>query len=156
MEGIVVDLGQRAGRSQQLTHDPPPETSYPLTTSNAQAAGVGHVLAVDSVALDVDSRGVDVQWSEPADRRLVWEESGGCEGGKPLQHKCFQPIGCGVARLDRIGLGFRGWTAIPLRPRPAGGMGAACGAGKMMLACVARRPPRPPTWLAAQRPRPIW
>jgi hypothetical protein len=33
MEGIVVDLGQRAGRSQQPTHDPRPETSYPLSDS---------------------------------------------------------------------------------------------------------------------------
>ena len=38
----------------------------PVTTSNAQTAGVGHVLATDSVALDTDTRGVDVQWSENA------------------------------------------------------------------------------------------
>jgi hypothetical protein len=38
----------------------------PVTTSNTQAAGVGHVLAVDSVAVDTDSRGVDVQYSENA------------------------------------------------------------------------------------------
>ena len=31
MEGIVVDRGQRAGRSQQLNHDPPAETSYPVS-----------------------------------------------------------------------------------------------------------------------------
>ena len=31
----------------------------PVTTSNAQAAGVGHVLASGAVALDTDTRGVD-------------------------------------------------------------------------------------------------
>ena len=38
----------------------------PVTTSNGQAAGVGHVIATDAVALDTDTRGVDVQWSENA------------------------------------------------------------------------------------------
>ena len=38
----------------------------PIVTSLAQTAGVGHVLATDSVALDSDTRGVDVQWSENA------------------------------------------------------------------------------------------
>ena len=37
-----------------------------MTTSNAQAAGVRHVIATDAVALDTDTRGVDVQWSENA------------------------------------------------------------------------------------------
>ena len=31
-----------------------------------QAAGVGHVIAAGAVALDTDTRGVDVQWSENA------------------------------------------------------------------------------------------
>jgi hypothetical protein len=30
MEGNVVDPGQRADRSQQVNHDPPPGTSYPV------------------------------------------------------------------------------------------------------------------------------
>ena len=37
-----------------------------MTTTNAQVAGVGHVLATDAIALDTDTRGVDVQWSENA------------------------------------------------------------------------------------------
>ena len=37
-----------------------------MTTSNAQAAGVGRVIATDAVALDTATRGVDVQWSENA------------------------------------------------------------------------------------------
>ena len=37
-----------------------------MTTSNAQAAGVGHVLASGAVAVDTDTGGVDVQWSENA------------------------------------------------------------------------------------------
>jgi hypothetical protein len=35
-------------------------------TTNAQTAGVGHVVATGAVALDTDTRGVDVQWSENA------------------------------------------------------------------------------------------
>jgi hypothetical protein len=31
MEGIVVNLGKGPGRSQQLNHDPPQETSYPVS-----------------------------------------------------------------------------------------------------------------------------
>ena len=38
----------------------------PVTTSNAQAAGLGHVIASGAVALDTNTRGVDVQWSENA------------------------------------------------------------------------------------------
>ena len=38
----------------------------PVVTTNAQAAGVGHVFASDSIALDTETRGVDVQWSENA------------------------------------------------------------------------------------------
>ena len=37
-----------------------------MTTSNAQATSVGHVLASGTVALDTDTRSVDVQWSENA------------------------------------------------------------------------------------------
>ena len=51
-----------------LPYDPATRRLFgvPVTTSNAQTAGVGHVLAVDSVALDTDTRGVDVQYSENA------------------------------------------------------------------------------------------
>jgi hypothetical protein len=37
-----------------------------VVATNAQAAGVGHLLASGAVALDTDSRGVDGQWSENA------------------------------------------------------------------------------------------
>jgi hypothetical protein len=36
----------------------------PIVVSAAQAAGVSHTVAAGSVALDVDTRGVEVQWSE--------------------------------------------------------------------------------------------
>ena len=51
-----------------LPYDPATRRLFgvPVTTSNAQAAGVGHVLASGAVALDTDTRGVDVQWSENA------------------------------------------------------------------------------------------
>ena len=98
MEGSVGDLGQRAGRSQQLNHDPPPETSYPVTTSNAQAAGVGHVLAVDSVALDVDSRGVDVQWSENATADSFGKNQVVARAESRYNTSVFSPLG--VVSLD--------------------------------------------------------
>ena len=36
----------------------------PIATTISATAGVGHVLAADAVVLDVDSQGVQVQWSE--------------------------------------------------------------------------------------------
>ena len=51
-----------------LPYDPATRRLFgvPVTTSLAQAAGVGHVIASGAVALDTDTRGVDVQWSENA------------------------------------------------------------------------------------------
>ena len=51
-----------------LPYDPATRRLFgvPVTTSNAQTAGVGHVIASGAVALDTDTRGVDVQWSENA------------------------------------------------------------------------------------------
>jgi HK97 family phage major capsid protein len=51
-----------------LPYDPAARRLFgvPVTTSNAQTAGVGHVIASGSVALDTDTRGVDVQYSENA------------------------------------------------------------------------------------------
>ena len=36
----------------------------PIVATVSEAAGVGHVLAVDAVVLDTDTMGVGVQWSE--------------------------------------------------------------------------------------------
>ena len=67
--------GRRAGaverdrdRTPGLPYDPATRRLFgvPVTTSNAQAAGLGHVIATGAVALDTDTRGVDVQWSENA------------------------------------------------------------------------------------------
>ena len=51
-----------------LPYDPATRRLFgvPAPTTNAQVAGVGHVLATDAIALDTDTRGVDVQWSENA------------------------------------------------------------------------------------------
>lgn len=51
-----------------LPYDPATRRLFgvPVTTTNAQVAGVGHVLATDAIALDTDTRGVVVQWSENA------------------------------------------------------------------------------------------
>jgi|KBSMisStaDraftv2_1062788.scaffolds.fasta_scaffold53283_4 hypothetical protein len=51
-----------------LPYDPTSQRLFgvPVVTTNAQTAGVVHVLTTGAVALDTDSRGVDVQWSENA------------------------------------------------------------------------------------------
>ena len=80
-EGVELALSsQSAIEHLSLPYDPATRRLFgvPVTTSNAQAAGVGHVLAADSVALDTDTRGVDVQWSEnaTADELLPQPDSG--------------------------------------------------------------------------------
>ena len=44
----------------------PAPIRYSCDHQQRARAGVGHVLAMDAVALDTDQRGVDVQWSENA------------------------------------------------------------------------------------------
>ena len=68
-EGVELALSStNAVEHLSLPYDPATRRLFgvPVTTSNAQAAGVGHVLASGAVALDTDTRGVDVQWSENA------------------------------------------------------------------------------------------
>ncbi len=68
-EGVELALSaQSAVEHMGLPYDPATRRLFgvPVVTTNAQAAGVGHVVATDSVALDTDTRGVDVQWSENA------------------------------------------------------------------------------------------
>jgi len=68
-EGVELALtSTTAIEHLSLPYDPATRRLFgvPVTTTNAQAAGVGHVIATGSVALDTDTRGVDVQWSENA------------------------------------------------------------------------------------------
>jgi Phage capsid family len=68
-EGVELALSSvTAIEHLSLPYDPATRRLFgvPVTTSNAEAAGVGHVIASGSVALDTDTRGVDVQWSENA------------------------------------------------------------------------------------------
>ena len=68
-EGVELALSSQAAIEHlSLPYDPATRRLFgvPVTTSNAQAAGVGHVIASGAVALDTDNRGVDVQWSENA------------------------------------------------------------------------------------------
>ena len=83
-----------------LPYDPTSRRLFgvPVITTNAQTAGVGHVLATGAVALDTDSRGVDVQWSENATadsfgKNLVFAR---CEGRYATS--VFSPLG--VVSLD--------------------------------------------------------
>ena len=91
---------QTAIEHQGLPYDPATRRLFgvPVTTSNAQAAGVGHVLATGAVALDTDNRGVDVQWSENATadsfgKNLVFSR---CESRYATS--VFSPLG--VVSLD--------------------------------------------------------
>jgi hypothetical protein len=70
----------------------------PVTTSNAQAAGVGHFFASGAVAVDTDNRGIDIQWSENAtadsfSRNLVFARAEG-----RYATSVFSPLG--VCTLD--------------------------------------------------------
>jgi HK97 family phage major capsid protein len=68
-EGVELGLASQAAIEHVgLPYDPATRRlfSVPVTTSNAQTAGVGHALATGAVALDTDTRGVDVQYSENA------------------------------------------------------------------------------------------
>lgn len=68
-EGVELALSSQAAIEHlSLPYDPATRRLFgvPVTTSNAQAAGVGDVLASGAVALDTDTRGVDVQWSRNA------------------------------------------------------------------------------------------
>ena len=68
-EGVELALSaQNAIEHLGLPYNPAKRQLYgvPVVTANTQAAGVGHVFASDSIALDTDNRGVDVQWSENA------------------------------------------------------------------------------------------
>jgi hypothetical protein len=98
-----VELGLSTTNSIEhmgLPYDPASRRLFgvPVVVSNAQAAGVGHVLATGAVALDTDTRDVAVQWSEnvTADsfgKNLVFA---GCES--PYATSVFSPLG--VVSLD--------------------------------------------------------
>lgn len=83
-----------------LPYDPAARRLFgvPIATSNAQTAGVGHLLATGSVAVDTDTRGVDVSYSENATadsyaRNLVFAR---CESRYATS--VFSPLG--VVTLD--------------------------------------------------------
>jgi HK97 family phage major capsid protein len=100
-EGVELGLSSVAAIEHlSLPYDPATRRLFgvPVTTSNAQAAGVGHVIASGAVALDTDTRGVDVQWSENATadsfgKNLVFAR---CESR--YNTSVFSPLG--VVTLD--------------------------------------------------------
>ena len=127
-----------------------------MTTFNAQAAGVGHVLATDAVAVDTDTRGVDVQWSENATADSFGKNLRFRPVRESLCNKRFQPARGGVAGPDRINMHGRGRGDFP---SPAVGFAGTCrpfgratGTGRGVRRRPAfgfgawyshRRPPRP-------------
>jgi hypothetical protein len=64
----LARASSNAGEHLSLPYDPATRRLFgvPVVATVGEAAGVGHVLATDSVALDTDTRGVDVQYSENA------------------------------------------------------------------------------------------
>ena len=100
-EGVELALSaQNAIEHLGLPYNPANRQLYgvPVVTANAQAAGVGHVFATDSVALDTGTRGVDVQYSENATadsfgKNLVFDR---CE--RRYVTSVFSPLG--VVSLD--------------------------------------------------------
>lgn len=68
-EGIELSLSSvNAVEHLSLPYDPAARRLFgvPIATSIEQTAGTGHLLATGAVAVDTDTRGVDLQWSENA------------------------------------------------------------------------------------------
>ena len=84
-----------------LPYDPASRRLYgvPVVVSNSQAAGVAHAVAVDAVALDTDTAGVQVQWSEnaTADSFAKNQIIARCEGR--FATSVYSPLGVVVADL---------------------------------------------------------
>jgi hypothetical protein len=111
--------------------------------ADAQAAGIGHVLATGAVALDTDTRGVDVQYSENATadsfgRNLVFSlRVAVCD-------KCFHSARCGDARSDavtRTSAWGGAWFGLHSAP---GDFGLGCAPLGVCVVIPIVRPPHPP------------
>lgn len=150
-----------------LPYDPATRRLFgvPVTTSNAQAAGVRHVIASGAVALDTDTRGVDVQWSENATadsvgRNLVFAR---CESRYATSG--FSPLGLVTLDLTpepgSAGPGrFLNCTVAPRTPQACRPLGRATGDGSRCAVPAGLwglgwhsigRPPRP-----ADLPQRVW
>jgi len=83
-----------------LPYDPATRRLFgiPVTTSNAQAARLGHVIATDEIALDTDTRGVDVQWSENATADSFGKNARFARCERRYATSVFSPLG--VVSLD--------------------------------------------------------
>lgn len=83
-----------------LPYDPVARRLYgiPVVVANVQASGVGHVLASGAVALDTDTTGVAIQWSETSNATDFAENKvrARCEGR--FGTSVFQPLG--VVKAD--------------------------------------------------------
>jgi HK97 family phage major capsid protein len=66
-EGVELALSStNAIEHMSLPYDPATRRLFgvPVVTSTSQAAGVSHAIARDAVGVDVDSQGIQLQWSE--------------------------------------------------------------------------------------------
>lgn len=101
-EGVELALSStNAVEHLSLPYDPASRRLFgvPVVTSVSQAAGTGHVLAVDAVVVDTDTQGVGVQWSESSNaddfsKNLIRAR---CEGR--FGTSVYAPLGVVVADL---------------------------------------------------------
>ena len=101
-EGVELALSsQNAIEHLSLPYDPASRRLYgvPVVVSNAQAAGVGHAVAIDAVGLDSDNQGISVTWSETSNAD-DWSKNlirARCEGR--LATSVYSPLGVVSADL---------------------------------------------------------
>jgi hypothetical protein len=116
-----------------LPYDPASRRLFgvPIVATVSQAAGVGHLLAADAVALDADKLGVGVQWSETSRNPTASTAAAPVFSESPApanSAEVSRPIGvaCETGMTEEIGLTchprrLRAWRAITTAQR-AGAM----------------------------------
>ena len=82
-------------------YDPASRRLYgvPVVVTNAQAASIGHAVAIDAVGLDSDTQGISVTWTETSDTD-DWSKNlirARCEGR--FATSVYSPLGVVTADL---------------------------------------------------------
>jgi hypothetical protein len=102
LEGVELALAStNAVEHMSLPYDPASRRLFgaPVVTTVSAAAGTGHVLAQGAVAVDTDSQGIGVQWSESSNaddfsKNLIRAR---CEGR--FATSIYSPLGVVIADL---------------------------------------------------------
>lgn len=101
-ENVELSLATTSAVEYQgLPYDPAARRLFgvPVALTTSATAGIGHVLAVDSVALATDNTGISLQWSETSNATDFAENlvRARCEGR--FQTMVYRPSGIVVATL---------------------------------------------------------